>query len=142
MPIRASERARYPANWPLLSRAARARAGDVCQRCGVPNGALIRRAVTRDGVPVWRLRDESAYVDSRSADDGSVVADSVPDVLDLSAPIRVILTVAHLDHTPENCHAVNLRAWCQRCHNRYDGAHRRAGVLSRSRAALAVRELL
>jgi len=33
---------------------------------------------------------------------------------------KVILTVAHLDHTPENCSDENLVALCQRCHLRYD----------------------
>jgi hypothetical protein len=33
---------------------------------------------------------------------------------------RVILTIAHLDHTPENCADENLRAWCQRCRHAYD----------------------
>lgn len=37
---------------------------------------------------------------------------------------RVILTIAHLDHTPENCDYGNLRALCQKCHNRYDAKHR------------------
>jgi len=31
-----------------------------------------------------------------------------------------VLTVAHLDHRPENCHDSNLLALCQRCHLRYD----------------------
>ncbi len=33
---------------------------------------------------------------------------------------KVILTIAHLDHTPENCNPENLRAWCQRCHCTFD----------------------
>lgn len=33
---------------------------------------------------------------------------------------RVVLTVAHLDHTPENCDPDNLKALCQRCHLHYD----------------------
>lgn len=33
---------------------------------------------------------------------------------------RVVLTIAHLDHTPENNDPANLRAWCQRCHLNYD----------------------
>lgn len=37
---------------------------------------------------------------------------------------RVILTIGHLNHTPEDCRDSNLRAWCQRCHNRYDRPHR------------------
>lgn len=33
---------------------------------------------------------------------------------------KVVLTIAHLDHTPENCNLENLRAMCQRCHLTYD----------------------
>lgn len=33
---------------------------------------------------------------------------------------KTVLTVAHLDHNPENCQPVNLRAWCQSHHLRYD----------------------
>ena len=36
----------------------------------------------------------------------------------------ICLTIAHLDHTPENCERENLKALCQKCHNRYDAAHR------------------
>lgn len=36
---------------------------------------------------------------------------------------RVVLTIAHLDHIPENCEPENLRAWCQRCHLNYDKHH-------------------
>lgn len=36
---------------------------------------------------------------------------------------RVVLTVAHMDHQPENCAHSNLRALCQRCHLRYDSRH-------------------
>ena len=32
----------------------------------------------------------------------------------------VVLTVAHLDHDPQNCKRINLRALCQRCHLRHD----------------------
>lgn len=38
---------------------------------------------------------------------------------------RIVLTIAHLDHTPEHCSPENLRALCQRCHNRYDAEHRK-----------------
>lgn len=33
---------------------------------------------------------------------------------------QYILTVAHLDHQPENSDRANLRAWCSVCHCRYD----------------------
>ena len=38
--------------------------------------------------------------------------------------VKVVLTIAHLDHTPEHCEPENLRALCQACHNRYDAKHR------------------
>lgn len=37
---------------------------------------------------------------------------------------KVVLTIAHLDHTPEHCDYDNLRALCQKCHNNYDKEHR------------------
>jgi len=33
---------------------------------------------------------------------------------------KVVLTVAHLNDTPEDCSYNNLRAMCQRCHLKYD----------------------
>ena len=35
----------------------------------------------------------------------------------------VVLTVAHLDHQPENCDPANLMAMCQACHLAYDRDH-------------------
>lgn len=35
----------------------------------------------------------------------------------------VVLTTAHLDHTPENSDPSNLRAMCQGCHLHYDREH-------------------
>jgi len=46
---------------------------------------------------------------------------------------KVILTVAHLDHTPENCQPENLKAMCQKCHNNYDKQHRKS-TISQSKA--------
>lgn len=37
--------------------------------------------------------------------------------------VKIVLTISHLEHTPENCDPANLRAWCQRCHLRYDARH-------------------
>ena len=36
---------------------------------------------------------------------------------------RVVLTCAHLDHTPGNVAPNNLKAWCNRCHLTYDAQH-------------------
>lgn len=47
----------------------------------------------------------------------------------------VVLTVAHLDHQPEHCEDDNLRALCQRCHNRYDRPHRQRNAATTRRAS-------
>lgn len=69
--------------------------------------------------------------------------ESIPDgercfaVSGLPHPItgaRVVLTVAHLDHDPTNNDPANLRALCQRCHNRYDAPMRAAGRKARRNA--------
>lgn len=46
----------------------------------------------------------------------------------------VILTVAHLDHTPEHCDDANLMAMCQRDHLAYDRAHHAASRARRKEA--------
>ena len=50
---------------------------------------------------------------------------------------RVILTIAHMDQTPENNNPANLRALCQRCHLRLDRHQhgRNAAATRRARRA-------
>lgn len=51
---------------------------------------------------------------------------------------RVVLTIAHLDHTPENCEPSNLKAMCQRCHLAYDHEHhQRNAAATRKRGKAA-----
>lgn len=54
---------------------------------------------------------------------------------------RVVLTVAHLDHTPEHNSPDNLRAWCQRCHLTYDAKHHAANAAKTRRAKQQQKEL-
>lgn len=54
---------------------------------------------------------------------------------------RVVLTVAHLDHMPENCERANLRAWCQRCHLNYDKAHHAKTAYATRKAAARTNDL-
>ena len=55
--------------------------------------------------------------------------------------IRIVLTVAHVNHIVEDCSDDNLKAWCQRCHNRHDAQARADGIRSRRRADCAVGDL-
>lgn len=51
-------------------------------------------------------------------------------------PVVIVLTVAHLDHQPENCEPSNLRAMCQRHHLAYDAEHhKRTAYRTRKDAA-------
>ncbi|MFZ0269902.1 hypothetical protein [Caulobacter sp.] len=54
---------------------------------------------------------------------------------------KVVLTVAHLDHVPENVGTPgdrpNLKAWCQRCHLTYDAPHHAATTRETRRRAMA-----
>lgn len=79
----------------------------------------------------WRCEGSPTYPDCRAAN-------GEPHPVTGS---KVVLTVAHLDHQPENCDLANLRAWCQRCHNTYDLRHRLAGMASRARADRAAGDL-
>lgn len=133
MPIRPEDRHRYPPTWPGLSLyIRRERAESRCEctgecggnhggRCDAPDRTQI---VRRKGEPwIWRRAEEGR---------GFVWL----------PPIRVVLTVAHLDRTPENCDPVNLRAFCQRCHLVYDGAEhgKRAAETRKRRARQALED--
>jgi 5-methylcytosine-specific restriction endonuclease McrA len=111
VPIRESEKARYPKDWPAISRRIRERDGQRCKWCGVPNGVTITR---HDGG--WTEHVCGTTCLGEPCPPGTVL---------------IVLTVAHLDHTPENCADDNLAALCQRCHNRYDAPNRRAGIAER-----------
>lgn len=54
---------------------------------------------------------------------------------------RVVLTTAHLDHTPEHCDLSNLRHWCQRCHLNYDKEHHANNIRASRRAGKAIGDL-
>lgn len=53
----------------------------------------------------------------------------------------VVLTVAHLDHDPQNNADENLRALCQRCHLTYDARHHARNAASTRRARKASGDL-
>jgi hypothetical protein len=97
-PIRAEERACYPKDWKAISLRIRERAGDRCEcngECGRFHGNY--RADKRCGA---------------NQGCGHPVTGS-----------KVVLTVAHLNHQPEDCRDENLKAMCQRCHLAYDAEH-------------------
>lgn len=54
---------------------------------------------------------------------------------------RVVLTTAHLNHTPEDCRLENLRHMCQACHLSLDRHHHAANARATRRARRASGDL-
>lgn len=61
--------------------------------------------------------------------------------LDDIRPTIIVLTIAHLNHTPEDCSDSNLRALCQRHHLAHDRDHHRITAWTTRRARLPQQEL-
>lgn len=109
MPIKPENKKLYPKNWKQIREAILRRANNKCEFCGVENHAIGVR--DNDGIfhkinP--ETSDEYYYVEIENL-----------------KKIKIILTIAHLDHNPQNCNPNNLRALCQKCHNNYDKEHRK-----------------
>lgn len=136
MPIRPENLDRYPADWPAISLRIKRREGWRCKWCGVPHGELGGR----DAAGRWHKANPTGTDGMRLTwpREGEEAWCAGGQRLRI---VRIVLTVAHLDHQPENCADDNLAALCQRCHNLYDGPHRRAGIFERGRVGNVVRDL-
>lgn len=98
MPIRPEMRDRYPADWPAISlRIRNVRAGGRCECTG------------------WcgAVPHEAGRCEATNGNPHPLTG------------LKVVLTVAHLNHQPEDCRDENLAATCQRCHLAYDGDEHR-----------------
>lgn len=108
MPIRPENRGRYPSDWAEISTGIKDRAGWRCECRGeCGRGSHLGRCPNRHGMPAY------------------------------GTGANVVLTTAHLDHTPENCDPDNLRAMCQGCHLHYDRDHHAATARATREAARA-----
>lgn len=136
MPIRPENKARYPKDWPAISKRIRAREGQKCKWCKAPNNTLICRG---EGIHAgtYALADGDTFDDKIGVPRGPVRGSEYD-----GKWVKVILTVAHLDHKPENCSDDNLAALCQKCHNSYDLPTRLRGIRDRKHKAKAVGDLL
>lgn len=144
MPIRKENVARYPANWKseIVPRI-HARSHGRCEctgQCGQRHGHLADRCTRIDGEIGYR-DEEGAWVRLAKSEADVDMRVEVADLVDGYNVVKIVLTVMHLDHTPENCDPANLLHACQGCHNRYDAPMRRAGIQARARAQRAVGDL-
>lgn len=104
MPIRPENKKLYPKNWKEIRKDILKRANNKCEFCGVENYAEGYRDKDGNFIESIGMQQEA-------------------DILDGEKIIRIILTIAHLDHNPQNNDYNNLRALCQKCHLNYDKEH-------------------
>lgn len=129
-PIKPKNRELYPDDWDEISREIRfCRAAGRCEctgECGSKHHGRGGRCGAQHGTWIQRHDEDPAqFVPIYPA-----VEEALPGPY--SKPVRVVLTVAHLDHDPRNCAPENLLAMCQRCHLVYDAAeHARSRRRSR-----------
>jgi hypothetical protein len=143
MPIKPENRHRYPTDWPAIRERILQRAGYQCEHPGC--------AARQYAFGVWTLNELGWRW--HEIEDGHPIALRWNDAKQRAAeayfargeegdrPIVIVLTIAHLDHMPENCAPENLRALCQRHHLAHDHALHMASSQATRRARLAAGEL-
>ena len=94
------------------------RANNKCEFCGVENHSVILRG-KYNWMDVYQTYDGKIFNAENSQ---YITSDYVGEVAtnENTMAIKVVLTVAHLDHDTTHNTDDNLKALCQRCHNRYD----------------------
>ncbi len=165
MPIKPENRARYPKDWATISLAVKERAQYRCEhhddagRCKARQYAVghwerRRNIVTRSerwlwvgacgnaehdcagGGLRWPSGDRWTFAEARQ-----FAAESFEANPDDPKPLVIVLTVAHLNHQPEDCRPENLSAMCQRHHLALDHDHHRANAQATRRAKAGTLEL-
>lgn len=120
MPIKPENRTRYPANWKQIREGILLRAGGKCEHpfCTATNGTI----------GYWEIDGNFHALPDRLWHAGYRPGHTVNSTRGEFKVIRIVLTIAHLDHQPENCDPENLRAWCQRHHLAYDAEHHKVNA--------------
>lgn len=141
MPIRKNLQHHYGPEWRAVTRPRiLARAGNCCERCGKPNHESVATASGKNYHDnywmVWthaaRFEDlniEPVFFNETGEPSGLIRSDAA------YRTIRVVLTVAHLNHVPGDDRDENLAALCQWCHLIHDLTHHRESRADRKDAA-------
>lgn len=113
--------------WKDKRSAALERADNKCERCKVPNHTAVERRMVRtaaDGCRAWwrvgNYDASTATVYCLEWHDESGAISQAPIEFTRQWVLFVSLTVAHVDHNPENMDDANLQVLCCRCHIMHD----------------------
>lgn len=132
MPIKPENRTRYPTDWKQISWTIKERARWKCQHpgCRAKQYSVGRWFSDSNGVFTWKSHADYAsnYTEARqfAAEYSYALFGDGP--ADQSPVIVIVLTVAHLNHQPEDCRPENLAAMCQRHHLAHDREHHKASA--------------
>jgi hypothetical protein len=124
MPIRPELRHFYGREWREKTRPRiLARAGGRCEHCGKPNHRRVWVISLSPGSQYWTLTKsrQAWHYCNLAGGSGNFL------LFDWSAArrIRVVLTIAHLNHQAGDDRDENLKALCQWCHLNHDKEHHR-----------------
>lgn len=131
MPIRPENLARYPKDWPQIRERIRQRAGDKCENCGVPNGALIYRDEQGD----WHEVGEEGKTYDRV-----LISRFWAESMGFKV-VKIVCTTSHTNHIIEDCGDGNLKFLCQRDHLAHDAEHHAQTAYATRREGRAVADL-
>lgn len=114
---------RYPPNWKkeIVPRILK-RAGDCCEVCGLQNKTIVF-SVRNNAKSKWFKTFEEADQQPKTFESKYNPKTERSELVPNPKPVKVILTIAHLDHDETNWDVTDdrLKAMCQKCHLTYDG---------------------
>jgi hypothetical protein len=140
MPINRELRQHYGKEWRTVTRPRiLARAGDRCEFCRKPNHAIVEWFKIA-GVMYWRLPENLLQPAKPHAMPPAPWIGETGQARPLVDPpplrwIEVVITIAHLNHTPGDDRDENLAALCQYCHLKHDREHHHESRARRKDAA-------
>jgi len=115
----------YPKNWKTEIRpAVLERANNCCEVCGVQNRDIIFRGFYNEVEVFQRANGELFKVDGSFIMNDSEYCCIEPSTgKENQKAIKVVLTIAHLNHDTTDNRMENLKALCQLHHLRHDHTH-------------------
>jgi hypothetical protein len=126
MPI---DYSKYPPKWKKEIRPRiLQRANNCCEFCGFKNHSTVYSAKLYNGKNIWFIKHDDAVVSAVNS------GWNIPITYPIVRPVRVVLTIAHLDHDETN-HEIKderLAALCQLCHLNYDAKEKYRRVISKN----------
>jgi glyoxylase-like metal-dependent hydrolase (beta-lactamase superfamily II) len=111
----------YPANWKTEIRPEiLKRSNNCCEFCGVENYSQGIRDNDGNLILVETVMDK---LENEGVDLFDTILSKGLTKSGEAKVIKIVLTVAHLDHNIKNNEFTNLKALCQKCHLNYDKLH-------------------